>query len=511
MNAAEKKRKNRFKMRMIKVGVISGILILVVGLGVLGWSIISKNFSGSTQNDINTDIVIVDMSDPNGNTDYGKIYYSSIDENHIVEEDSIRYIDNEVLVVAQDGVTREQVLQLANDYNAEIVGEIEITGDYQLRINNSSTKNELEDTVQRMQNEDIIETASLNYVVEMSDSKQTEDCDGFYYGKQWQGNLQNFNDAKGKSWGLEAIETTGAWDKLTYTSRQINPVKVGVVDNGFDVNHEDLGFAELFYDNGSNGLYAPTNAHGTHVCGTIAAKNNDTIGICGIYPYGDGRLYGVSHGGNTKYGGVNSYSENGNFWSSVMSMKIAYSELIVRNVKVINQSQGFNYYTFDYFKKKTFFGETVDYNALKNFWDDPNNFTSDIEVAKIFGDFLNRMLQKGYDFVIVSAAGNDSDVSIGHLDCRYASWNNLIRREDYPDVYDRIIVVGSVNNKMQISSFSNGGDRVDIYAPGENIYSTWPNNKPDSAKLKTPQRVSKKSESSHYIFREQGGVYEREQ
>ena len=34
---------------------------------------------------------------------------------------------------------------------------------------------------------------------------------------------------------------------------------------------------------------------------------------------------------------------------------------------------------------------------------------------------------------------------------------------------------------------------------------------PDSAKLKTLQRVSKKSESSHYIFREQGGVYEREQ
>ena len=34
---------------------------------------------------------------------------------------------------------------------------------------------------------------------------------------------------------------------------------------------------------------------------------------------------------------------------------------------------------------------------------------------------------------------------------------------------------------------------------------------PDSAKLKTLQRVSKKCESSHYIFREQGGVYEREQ
>ena len=27
----------------------------------------------------------------------------------------------------------------------------------------------------------------------------------------------------------------------------------------------------------------------------LSAKNNDTTGICGIYPYGAGRLYGVSN------------------------------------------------------------------------------------------------------------------------------------------------------------------------------------------------------------------------
>ena len=34
---------------------------------------------------------------------------------------------------------------------------------------------------------------------------------------------------------------------------------------------------------------------------------------------------------------------------------------------------------------------------------------------------------------------------------------------------------------------------------------------PDSAKLKTPQQVSRRYESSHYFFQEQGGAYEREQ
>ena len=475
MTAAEKKKKNRFKMRMIKFSFFMLCVIVLVLIAVL-FRFLWMHFFHKDEG-INTNISVVDMSDI-GNDEYGKIYYEPISDEHVADENDLKFVDNEILIVVKDGTSRDQVVELSKKYNVEIVGEIEITGDYQLRISDSASKVELEELIARINDESIIDSAMLNYITEISDSKQTEQRDGFYFGKKWQSDLQNFNNAKGKSWGIEAIEVLAAWDRLTGASDKVKPVKVGVVDNGFDVNHEDLGFAEVFYDNGSNGLYAPQNGHGTHVCGTIAAKNNDTTGICGVYPYGDGRLYGVSHGGNTKNGGVNAYSENGNYWSSVMSMKIAYSELIVRNVKVINQSQGFNYYTFDYFKKKNFLGwDSVDYGALRTWWEDTTNFSSDIETAKVLADFLNRMLQKGYDFVIVSAAGNDSDKSIGHLDCRYSSWLNMIRFEDYPDVYNRIIVVGSVNKKMQISDFSNGGDRVDIYAPGEDIYSTWTNNK----------------------------------
>lgn len=451
------------------LAVGAGVVLLILGLS--GKK--PQAFTGEPPEDLS----IVDMSDP-APTDYGRLYYTPVDDANVTEEDHVRFMNNELLIVVQEGVSREQVQALAETYGAEIIGEIEVTGDYQLRISEAATRAELEEIVSRLCSEAIVRSASLNYVAQIEDTKQTEEKDGFYYGKKWQGDLQNFNNAKGKSWGLEAISTTGAWDLLTHTSKTIHPVKVGVVDGGFDVGHEDLGFAEVFYDNGANGLYSPDVEHGTHVCGTFAAKNQDTTGICGIYPYGDGRLYAVAHGGNIKYGGVNAFSENGNFWASVMSMKIAYSELIVRNVKVINQSQGFNYYQYTSFKKGLF-GLFTDYNAIKEFWDDPSNFEEDFETAKIFGDFLNRMLQKGYDFVIVSAAGNDSDKSIGHLDCRYSSWNNLIRREDYPDVYDRIIVVGSINSKMEISSFSNGGDRVDIYAPGSSIFSTMPNNRYD--------------------------------
>ena len=61
----------------------------------------------------------IDMTDPDGNTNYGRIYYSPIDEEHIVEyeqDSGCGYIDNEVLVVANDGVSREQIAELAVKY-----------------------------------------------------------------------------------------------------------------------------------------------------------------------------------------------------------------------------------------------------------------------------------------------------------------------------------------------------------------------------------------------------------
>lgn len=464
---------------ILTVSIVGGTSALItVNTNATDYDFISISTSIKL-NDSNTILsakVYYELSDTE-NEDYGEIYYSPVDVNHIfVENELVKYSDNEVLIVVKDGVTNNQVIDLVEKYDLSIVGEIEITGDYQLKSNKDISIDGLNDLISQIKNEEIIENVSLNYVQTYSDN-QVEERNGFYYGKKWQGDLQNFNDDKGKSWGLEAIETLAAWDLLARNPNDVHPVKIGVIDSGFDSSHEDLSYVELFYENGQNGAYSSSKDHGTHVTGTIAARNDTDVGICGVYPYGQNNVYAVAMGGNNKLGnGINTFNENGTFWNSVMGQKIAFAELIVRNVKVINQSQGFNWYTADKFKKKTFGFESIDYNKVRDLFT-PSNFTRMEMQSDILGDFLNRCLKKGYDFVIVSAAGNDSDSSIGHLESRYSNWNNLINPAEYPDVYNRIIVVGAVNNKFEIANYSNAGDRVDIFAPGTDIYSTTENSK----------------------------------
>ncbi|MUG73814.1 S8 family serine peptidase [Paenibacillus validus] len=44
---------------------------------------------------------------------------------------------------------------------------------------------------------------------------------------------------------------------------------------------------------------------------------------------------------------------------------------------------------------------------------------------------------------------------------------------DYPARFPQVIAVGATTRRGRIASFSNDGKQIDIYAPGENIYSTW--------------------------------------
>ncbi|MCR4992696.1 MAG: S8 family serine peptidase [Lachnospiraceae bacterium] len=428
--------------------IIFAIAIVVLVLLTLAIFIIIRSYRKDSllpqRSNAKTETSFVNMTDSNNN-DYGKIYYAPIDENHIAEQDYIRFIDNEILIVVKDGVSEEQVIDLSKRYACNIVGEIEISGDYQLRFSDVLTKEELDSIIERLLNEEIINSASINYVSEVTITEETEKINDFYYGEKWQKSLQNYNDCIGKSWGIEAINTFEAWDELFKNRKQVNPVKIGLIDTGFDVEHEDLGFAEVFYDNNINGVISKQPDHGTHVAGTMAATCNDKTGICGVYPYGDGLLYGVCYAAGE---GLIKYN------TAIMSEKIAFAELIVRNVKVINSSRGFDYSNYDGFDEW--------YNKTKT----DSHFKYDDVNADLCGDFLQRMLNKGYDFVIVSSAGNNSRDLPEKFDCKHSYYLNNISKDKFPDVYNRIIVVGAVNNALSIAPYSDGGDRVDIYAPG---------------------------------------------
>ena len=339
-----------------------------------------------------------------------------------------------------------------------------MSGDYQFRFSKVCDIDSLKDIAEKLIAEDIVYDAYPDYTMPVSGQiLDPESLTAREINEAWNHNTD------GLAWSFQAINAPKAQEELKelyHPPYRIDSVRVGLIDNGFDIEHQDLGFVETFYDNGTNGVHVLDKSHGTHVAGTMAAETGNGIGIDGVYPYGKGNLYGVGDG-------LEYYSENQSFFETVMSQKIAYAELIVRNVKVINQSQGFNYYVNKFTVKKNG-EEEVDYQALKKWWDEPSNHSVKEKTAANLGDFFRRMLRAGYDFVIVASAGNDSAPSIGHLESKYNSWNCLISYEQYPEVYDRIIVVGALDQNYNIAWFSNAGERCDIYAPGVKILSTVP-------------------------------------
>lgn len=481
----EKPKKNGTKILAI---ILSAVLVLGACSGVFVFrDEIMSLISGQKQFDENH---------------VGEIYYQEIDEEHVATDDSgIMYADNEILVVAKENTKKSQIEKLAKKYDAEIVGWIEQTGDYQWQMDSIYSIEELKNIVFELENENIIDSASVNYINEMSNSIEYN----VNYGKEWETSIKDSNDIYGKAWGVKAINAPAAWNLLNENKDKISPVKVGLIDSGFDINHIDLRFKETFYNTSPDD-------HGTIVAGIMAANSDNNEGICGVYPYGNGNLYGAS------WVGIHGYSEN---LISCMREKCAYSELILRNVKVINCSCGL-----------TPANAEVELYNDKIASDEKQEILKD---ANVLGEFLDRLINvHNYDFIVIQASGNESnknyarlkidkdkngnvinisydnsgdvksisyddkkqcwcynDIKItglgdkndnnvkaaGHLGSKFCSFVSAISEEQYPDVYNRVIVVGSTNEFGLVSDFSNTGSRVDIYAPGEKIYSTLPYDK----------------------------------
>lgn len=401
--------------------------------------------------------------------DPGEIYFEETAQENIKTDDNgIKFADNEVLLIAKENVKKSQVEKLAEKYDAQIVGCIEVTNDYQLRFNKAYDYKQLSETVEKIKTEEIVESASISTFFETQEEKYLIPND-----EQWENEWDLF-EPRGNNWGAEAVYAPFVWqyrDNMT-------PVRVGLIDGMFNTSHNDVPFAEVFYNPDSASI---NSSHGTHVAGTMAATFNNGEGIAGIYPFGidkdqNKNIYGVSLNG----------SLNG---TSTFVWKVALSELIVRDVKVINVSMGSVVWSFLAAKDEPGYRDV---------------FKND---ADILGAFLEKLLDKGYDFVITQAAGNNRNYHFKNKDGEWiwvedaiekgtatqeelkdsipgsdydnmADWGSLLSVIDNKRVKDRIIVVGAAQynedqskTKYSLADFSSTGDRVDVIAPGVKIQS----------------------------------------
>lgn len=197
-------------------------------------------------------------------------------------------------------------------------------------------------------------------------------------------------------------------------------VIIAIIDSGIDTKHTDfenkiLVKKNFTKDGGSNDV-TDYIGHGTHVSGIIGSNN---------------KKYSISVAPESKMIILKVVDKDGRGTdqSLIEALKYVYHLNMEKKyfIDVINLSVG-----------------TVRYSE------------------KMY-EYIKAIYRQGT--VIVCSSGNYGD--------------NIADTEEriYPGFFKQVIQIGSVDKDNNISKFSNSNSNIDFVAPGENIYSTIPNNK----------------------------------
>lgn len=244
---------------------------------------------------------------------------------------------------------------------------------------------------------------------------------------------RNFNDrALGDpeiSWYFEMINAFDAW---TVTQGD-TAVLVAIIDDGFDLSHPELvgkvakpWNVQQYSNNVTD--FKGFLKHGTHVASLAVGNVNNNFGALGIAP-------------KCRFMPIQVADQNGNMTIGAILDAIFYA--IKNGASVINLSLGLvlpNQISSLPLKEQKRIAEQELLNEA-GMWE---------EVFEILVES---------DVFVIQAAGN----------------NAILTQVDPMKRSNNTVVVGAIDRNGRVANFSNYGDKVDIYAPGVEIYSALPN------------------------------------
>lgn len=377
------------------------------------------------------------------------LYYSETDPKNIMNlSDHAAYVNNEIIVFFKDAVSVREKQSLFDSLNASVIGCADILNKYQLLLPDEKNFVELQILCTKLKTNRLIQFVCCNMALHLTEDVVPDDPwlhdDGTSAAPNWDESY-----VYGGNWWLNVTNTPSAWDHADV----FHPICVGIVDSGFDTNHEDLQgkitFPSKFYEKRNI-----PDSHGTHVAGIISANANNKIGITGICDKANLLCVDWEPDRSAHQ-----------FWSTDERIITGIIALIKNGAKVINMSLGSSG---GYEKSKTFM------------W----NISMFFE-GMMYSFIVASLLARGYDFLIVQSAGNGSSADEPCNSYYNGSFASITKRNAFTgltgitkqQVLDHVIVVGSSTyahsgTEFYQSSFSNYGDGVSIFAPGSFIYST---------------------------------------
>lgn len=360
-----------------------------------------------------------------------------------------RYYNNELIVMTTKKAMSKVLDKVQDLYNCKFAGKNGYDHSFLIRFPDGQNYAQLIKRLHRIQNIDGVKQVSLNYAL-------TIDSESMPYIK----------GSSRHAWAYKAIKA-----KEGYRYRSLmSTVPVGIMDVGFNTSSEDLNGKLKTLGNNT------VSDHGTGMAGIIGADPTNKVGIAGLMS--SVKMYGVSEATQTSiYAIMTDLHILNQKGCRVINLSIACDELNFAasqdntNAKnAIRRMSKLLAYSINCFEKPSLLiaasGNTNGYKYCR--------------VDDAFYGYKKLIKKNGktgfYDDKGVFRTYN-SNIYGEKLSSSADAYWNLFGYIDDSQMSSKIIIVGSAKKsgkKYKISSYCVSGTRVDVLAPGENIYSLKP-------------------------------------